>query len=699
MKDNILVIAFSVLLIVSSSLFSQPTDKFGISSIQNTLLLAKFNQNTAIDDSSTPDGTEPGIKNSLSDIRVDNSTASSIIATDRFSEEELAHFRKIFLEAEKAVSRNDETRYRELINQLTDYPLLPYLKYQWLKKNLDDEAEIKLFLSIYESSRYSRLLKNRWLFHLARNRQWPVFLKYYSTTNNTKLRCYYNRALFNTGDTETALLGAKELWSVGRSQPRVCDPLFKQLRKSDHYTQELVWQRFEKALLNNKISLAVYLKNQMPKSQHDSAQLWLDLHRRPDRHIQKVLKLDKSKLTASMFAHTIERLANKDITSAIRIWDANKKNYEIDDARVNKLEKKLAFKLVFKGKDGAYERFSQLSFPDTSSREWRVRVALSEQNWNNVLAAIDALSEEEKATEKWQYWQARALLKTGNIEHAENILSDLSTRRDFYGYLAADKMNSMYQLSDNPVQVSEQDIIRLRNHEQFLVAQELKALDRKNEAKLQWWHAVNQLDRQQIMTAAKLAQQWDWDEIAIFTIAKVKHWDDIEMRFPLSYAEKINENSAQYDLNPAIVFGLVRRESAFNENARSPTGARGLMQIMPGTGKHIARSLKERWRGSKSLDNPETNIRYGSYYYQKLLKKFDGNYALALAAYNAGSENVKRWLPESGSVPADIWIETIPFHETRDYVTAVLTYTLIYQQRAGTDELSMDDFTQEITPL
>ena len=140
-------------------------------------------------------------------------------------------------------------------------------------------------------------------------------------------------------------------------------------------------------------------------------------------------------------------------------------------------------------------------------------------------------------------------------------------------------------------------------------------------------------------------------------------------------------------------------ESGLKDDAESHVGARGLMQIMPKTGQYIARKLNERWRGKNSLYNPVTNIKYGSYYYQKLLTQFDGHYALALAAYNAGPHRVKRWLPEDKTLPADIWIETIPYRETRDYVSTVLAYTLIYQQRTQTNELSMNDFTRDVEPL
>ncbi len=447
----------------------------------------------------------------------------------------------------------------------------------------------------------------------------------------------------------------------------------------------------------------------MPKRYHATAQLWLKLHRDPARYMQKLLAQPRSSETALMFKHAINRLASKDITAAIEIWDANKQSFTINKQLAEKLERRLALKLVFERETGAFERLGQLDEHSKSSRTWRVRIALIEQNWPNVLAAIHALNSEEKTDEKWQYWLARAYIETDKPEMAQALLIELANKRSFYGFLAADKVNSLYQLSENPIKVSAEEITTLKNQDEFRVAFEFMVLDRKNDAKMQWWHATRLLDKREIIIAAKLAQQWQWDEIAIFTVAKAKHWDDIELRFPLSYADKILENSVQQKLNPAILFGLVRRESAFNEKAYSPVGARGLMQIMPGTGRQIAKYMKVRWRGNNSLYNPETNLKYGAFYYQKLLKQFDGNYAIALAAYNAGPRRVKKWLPENEAMPADIWIETIPYKETREYVINVLAYALIYQQRAQSDErpiistskntLSMNDLTRDVMPL
>lgn len=615
-----------------------------------------------------------------------------------FSDEQLAEMRQLFLKAEEALKHHDDAAYFLLADKLVDYPLYPYLQYQWLKSNLDRKRQIVYFLEAYASSRYADKLRSQWLDHLAEKKQWATYLKYYDSSSRTRQQCYFHQAQYETGNTRAALDGAKKLWVVGFSQPRECDPLFDKLKDSNQLTRELLWQRFDAAMDNNKTALAKYIKRLMPPSDRQTARLWINLHRDPARFLPIFLKQEKTAQSADMFDHAILRLARHDLSGAIQLWDSHKEDYALTDSEKARLEKNLAMKLAMSRDAGAYERFSQISHHDDSSRAWRVRAALLEQNWNNVLTALNDLSDDEKREEKWQYWYARAYLKTGDTRSAHALLSDLASKRSYYGYLAADRINTIYQLADKPVDVTMEQILALKNTEEFRVAYELMVLDRKMEAKLQWWHAVKQLDKKDIIIAAKLAQRWQWDEIAIFTVAKARYWDDIEMRFPMSYADSVLENSSKQNLNPAIVFGLIRRESAFNERAHSPAGARGLMQIMPATGRQIARDFNERWRGNNSLYQPVMNLRYGSYYYQKLLTQFDGNYAIALAAYNAGPERVKKWLPEDEALPADIWIETIPYHETRDYVATVLAYALIYQQRTQSRDLSMSDMVREIKP-
>jgi len=117
---------------------------------------------------------------------------------------------------------------------------------------------------------------------------------------------------------------------------------------------------------------------------------------------------------------------------------------------------------------------------------------------------------------------------------------------------------------------------------------------------------------------------------------------------------------------------------------------------MPKTGKQIAQQIGVPWKSKIDLLQVSTNIKFGTYYYKQMIDKFSGHLALAIAAYNAGPTGVKRWLKIDRNYATDVWIETIPYKETREYVAAVLTYTLIYQRRIGREKNLMIDFMNEI---
>jgi soluble lytic murein transglycosylase len=164
------------------------------------------------------------------------------------------------------------------------------------------------------------------------------------------------------------------------------------------------------------------------------------------------------------------------------------------------------------------------------------------------------------------------------------------------------------------------------------------------------------------------------------------------------FLNSVKNNADRQSIDPAIIFGLIRQESMLDNNARSSVGARGLMQIMPKTGKQIASQLKEKWQSDDSLYNPEVNVRYGAYYFKQLLSSFNGNFALATAAYNAGPNRVKTWLPKDQAMSADIWIETIPFKETRKYVSSVVSYAMIYQHLIQSNVMKIKNLFTDIQP-
>lgn len=606
--------------------------------------------------------------------------------------------RREFISAEQLIKKNKDSLFFSRLPRLIDYPLYPYLQYQWLKINLHESNKIKVFLDDYSHTRYADRLRVKWQVYLAKHKQWQEFINQYRATNNTVLQCHYYRAKYNTGAKKEALLGARKLWVVGKSQPSECDPIFKVLKNSAYFTREILWQRFSVSLKNGKVQLAKYIAGSMNSNDKRIAQRWLKVHSNPSL-VDKTGLLSKNIPQAGLiFAHGIDRLARTDVVKAIEIWDAQKYDYVINTSKFQSIEQRLAMALAFRKNKSAYSRLSRLENPDEKAKEWRVRSALAEQNWSHVEQSIERLNDETKKEDKWRYWLARALENTNQPKIATFMFTRLAKERSFYGFLSADKLNKSYQLSDHPIQVTDEIFRQFKEKTDFRVVAELIAVNKPWEARRQWWYAVKNLDREEKIIAAKYAQQLQWKQIAILTVAKAKHWDDISIRFPTAFEEQVYTNAEKQALNPAVIFGLIRRESAFRQDVKSSAGALGLMQIMPRTGRQIAKQLKEKWRSKAALLNPVTNLKYGSYYFKRLLKRFNGHYALATAAYNAGPNRVKSWLPKNNNLAADVWVETIPFKETRAYVSAVLTYALIYQKKLKTNGLSMKEFMRRVFP-
>lgn len=152
--------------------------------------------------------------------------------------------------------------------------------------------------------------------------------------------------------------------------------------------------------------------------------------------------------------------------------------------------------------------------------------------------------------------------------------------------------------------------------------------------------------------------------------------------YPLDHEDLIRQSSRRYDLDPALVVAVIYAESGFREGAVSEHGAIGLMQLLPATAKEIAlRTGGERFEVA-DLRDPRVNIRYGSNYLRYLLDRYDGSQVEALAAYHAGARNVDRWVARAGG---EVTLDTIPFDDTRAYVSEVVNLADVYRRAYGTE--------------
>ena len=431
----------------------------------------------------------------------------SLFANDGYATS-IENQRTAFKQAEKLITKGSEQQFKKALAKLEDYALLPFLKYQRLRKNLHQTAKVQRFINDHADSRYAGLLHSKWLRYLAKRKRWKTFLNNYQPSTNTRLLCHYHWAQYQRGKKTVALKGAKKLWLVGISQPKVCDLLFKQLENSSFLTRKMIWMRFRLALENRKIRLAEYVKKMLSSKDQKIANFWIKVHNKPDLIQRREYWQRKNAQTGLIFAHGVRRMSRKDLVPAIQIWDSHKADFDINQHRINQLERKLALSLAYNKHHLAYQRLQQLQNADKTVREWQIRAALTAQNWNNVNVALQNLSATEQEKEKWRYLQGRAYAQLNMQQQSIEIFNKLATARSYHGFMAANVLHLGLQLKDHPVQVSKQQLNALQLLKPFGVVSEFRAIGRKQEAQRNWWFAVRSVDKPHKIIAAKLAEQW-----------------------------------------------------------------------------------------------------------------------------------------------------------------------------------------------
>ncbi|MBE9561701.1 MAG: lytic transglycosylase domain-containing protein, partial [Proteobacteria bacterium] len=319
----------------------------------------------------------------------------------------------------------------------------------------------------------------------------------------------------------------------------------------------------------------------------------------------------------------------------------------------------------------------------------RIKLAMRQQNWIALADFITELPEQQQQDLQWRYWLARALEKTNKQKKARQIYTELAQERDYYGFLAADRIGTEHKMQHSSIILTQLDIDKLMRNPSIASAYEFYRLSQVYgdsfliKARQEWYYAINLLTKSSKATAAALANRWGWHFQAIVTVAKAGHYDDLNIRFPLLFRNEIEIGARKQNIDVAWAYGIIRQESAFQTTARSRAGALGLMQLMPATGRLVAKQIGIKLKNKQNILDINVNISLGTAYLRKLLDKFDGNYMLATAGYNAGPGRSKRWAAKNSCVPADIWVELIPFKETRKYVSRVMFYTSIFENRLG----------------
>ena len=629
-----------------------------------------------------------GIKFSAARILLAAATLAALLAVSAELRADYTEQRRLFHDASYALERNQISKFNRLLKELENYPASPYLEYDYFRRRVSSFStqQSELFLKRYADYPFAYHARGLWLNVLARRGDWDTFLAFFDDRENTRLQCLSFTARLELGRLENLDEDIGRIWLRGYSQPSQCDPAFEYYLANLEDPDAVIWLRIEKAFKARRPGLARYLGKKLDPASRSQVDKWYRAHQRPEQALRKLADAPDTELNRKIIVHAIDRLARRNSLAALENWNLIRDQFDFSRHQRERSQLRIALSAAYQHEPEARGLLANLdaSAKNDQAHLWLARIQLRGSDWSGLLETINAMPEHLRQENEWQYWLSRSLEAEGHLADSMQLLEQLSGKSSYYGFLAADKLRREYRIEQenaSSADIDEDAFFDANPH--MLRARELYFLDRLVDAKREWFQALRYLDQDQIRQAATLASKWQWHDSAIRTVARTQHRSDYSLRFPMPYKQQVMELAQAKELDPSLIYGVMRRESLFDPLARSKVGALGLMQLMPSTARNVARSLGMKKPRKSDILHVENNIRFGTHYLRTVMNRFDNNVALATAAYNAGPRNVRRWLPRDSVMPADLWVETVPFGETRNYVQAVLAYSTVFDKSLG----------------
>lgn len=588
---------------------------------------------------------------------------------------------------------------------LESYPLFPYFQVQVMSSQVDslDPRQINAFIKKHSQLPITEALQQRWLNTLAARNDWDGYKEAFGILQpkGKHYQCLMLKAEMKEGYLAHHLDKVRDLWTQGYSQPKSCDSVFADWQRRGGLTQDIAVKRFWNAVENRELSLARYVEKRIQQSdeKHDITLFW------------KVRDNPKGLLLAKNFSrdnashkiivnYAIKRLAGRDLKSAVQRWIDIRDQLAFTPGERVGINRYLGIRLALRFYDNASDLIQELDphYESPELTEWRIRLAMTAQNWTEVKNLITKLPESDYQSSRWQYWLAVSLQNiTGKPQ--DKLFARISGDRSYYGFLASEQLGKSFRLNYKPADFSQKAVSELVSLPAVNRMHELVRLGEYSYARQEWNLLFSSLTEEKKHALAHLAGEWQWHSQAIVGAAKIGKWDDLKLRFPIKYIDLYDKFASKENIPMNWALSITRQESAFNRFARSGAGALGLMQLMPKTAKETAKKRNVSLVKMKQLYSPETNIALGSAYLARMLDRFDGSRIYATAAYNAGPHRVQTWLKERGHLPLDVWIEVIPYRETRKYVQRVLEYGVVYDMLANRPARLLDDAERQMLAL
>lgn len=584
----------------------------------------------------------------------------------------------------QALEQADRGKLSAAPRSLSDHPLAAYLqlaRYRQQPGQLTPER-VRDFRAEHARQPAVELLDIVWRDELARRGDWPRWLVEDIALDDDTARCHQAHALFATGQNARAESLTTELWLRGDSAPPACDAAFARWERLGKLDAAMRWRRILLAADQGNASLMRFLARKLPGPEQARAERYAGFIESPGVQARSWASHADD---AQVVSAGLIRMARSDVAAAERVFDQLSGPMKLDAMQQGRVLSAIALWSAASYEADSARRFARVppAAFDARLHEWRAREALARDDYAGVLQAIAQMPEVQRGESRWRYLGARMQQLTGAPSAAAAALAVLATEANYHGFLAADHGATAYALcprepSDDPAigaaVAADTGLIR---------ALELHVLGRPSWALHEWNHLLRRLDDDHRRVAIALAIEAGWTDRAVFDLNQGDDLQFYRLRFPLAHKRHLTRTAKHEGIDAAWVAALIRAESAWQPGVRSHANAYGLMQLLPGTGRAKARQLGIGWNGTRTLYDPVANITLGTAYLAEMLDARGRQPYLATAAYNAGPAPVSRWQQQRPPRDADLWVETIPYRETRDYVARVMAFSVIYDWRLG----------------
>ncbi len=594
--------------------------------------------------------------------------------------------RQWYERAKVALDTKDMATYRRLRRKLSGYPLHPYLDYRHFLQMIDERTprEFNSFIAKYQTLPFTGTLRSRYLFRLADDDDWKGILTVQdSAPRDRGLQCVYYRAHYEAGEREKAWAGARQLWLTGRSVSDWCDPLFDAWAAAGGRSDDDVVERMLLAFASRNRGLLRYLRDELLPD--DLRAKWLvALYDEPENVRAFATNADVTPFSRELTRLAVRRWARQDISSAVAAFERVVAAQDFEASARQRLGDALAARLLPTDDEGLVPWRDRMLKTSRNVRllETRIRLAMRAAAWSEVRTWISRLPAPTQQTNRWVFWRGWLARRAGNRAAAKKIWTPILGRSDYYSAAAATLLKRPIRY---PVEPTPEGRLSVAKYAQTLArVKELIALKKIVDAKREWRDLLARAAQEDKVALAVYASKNDWYHLTVKATISGALWHHMDLRFPFAYRWWFETFSKSRKVPLSTMYALARLESALDTHAASPARAYGLLQLLPSTAREVARQIRFRYRGRRTLFDPGVNVRLGSAYLRRMLAGRNGDRVLAFASYNAGYGRVSRWKKETrGKLDVFAFIEQIPFNETRGYVQSGLMFDVFYSRRLG----------------